>query len=312
MKDKFMNFLRSNDLEGLIQIPKSDLHNHATRGGNIRAIRNHCDTLPKRDFCDLDAMQNWYEEHVKPYCIGKIGFENRIRAAFKQAVDDGITALSMSFGIGDSLFYNHDMNAYINAIEHIRKDVAPFIAFQPEISFTRTDNIKPIEDQFERVLELNYFKSIDLFGNDRKPVDNFKSIYKRAKENGFTLKAHVGEFGDAESVRRAVDVLELDHVQHGIAAAQSKSVMKWLEKNQIQLNICPSSNIMLQRVESYKKHPIAELFYNGIPVTINSDDMIIFDQSVSQDYLNLYNHGNLSAEDLNKIRKIGLNSCSGY
>ena len=143
-------------------------------------------------------------------------------------------------------------------------------------------------------------------------MDNFKSIYKRAKENGFTLKAHVGEFGDAESVRRAVDVLELDHVQHGIAAAQSKSVMKWLEKNQIQLNICPSSNIMLQRVESYKKHPIAELFYNGIPVTINSDDMIIFDQSVSQDYLNLYNHGNLSAEDLNKIRKIGLNSCSGY
>lgn len=98
----------------------------------IRAIRNQCDTLPKREFCNLVDMQNWYEEHVKPSCISKI---------------DGVTTLSMSFGIGDSSFYDHDMNVYINAIERIRKDVSPFIAFKPEISFTRTDNIKPIEYQ---------------------------------------------------------------------------------------------------------------------------------------------------------------------
>jgi len=257
-------------------------------------------------------MQDWYEVHVKPYCIGKEGFEKRIRAAFKHAVDDGVTALSMSFGIGDSVYYDNEMHDYINAIDTIRQEIAPFITFLPEISFMRTDNIKPIEDQFERILELDYFKSIDLFGDDKQAVDNFKSIYRRAKEHGYILKAHVGEFGDAESVRRAVDVLELDQVQHGINAVQSKSVMKWLEKNQIQLNVCPSSNIMLQRAESYKKHPIAELFYNGIPVTINSDDMIIFDQSVSQDYLNLYNYGNLSAEDLNKIREIGLKGCCDF
>jgi len=50
MKDIFVNCLKTNDLKGLVEIPKSDLHNHATRGGNIRAIKNNCDTLSKESF----------------------------------------------------------------------------------------------------------------------------------------------------------------------------------------------------------------------------------------------------------------------
>jgi len=57
-----------------------------------------------------------------------------------------------------------------------------------------------------------------------------------------------------------VDVLELDQVQHGIAAVQSKEVMKWLSNNKIQINICPTSNVMLSRVDNYKSHPIKELY----------------------------------------------------
>lgn len=82
--------------------------------------------------------------------------------------------------------------------------------------------------------------------------------------------------------------------------------MKYLANNKIQLNICPSSNVLLSRVASYDVHPIRILYDNGVPVTINTDDVIVFGNSVSEEYLNLYNSGLFSAEELNEIRLAGL------
>lgn len=309
MKNKFIEALESNNIQQLKKINKSDLHNHATRGSNINYIEEWYGKKlerPPYKFNDLMDMQEWYNKSIKPVCIGKEGFLKRIEGAFRQAKEDGISLLSMSFGIGDSLFFEHNLELYVAAIHEIHQRVAKEVIFIPEICFGRTSEIEIIERNFEKILNLNYFKSIDLVGDDIQPVDNYKKIYRKAKQNGFILKAHVGEFGDAQSIRRAVDILELDHVQHGISAVESKDVMKWLQKNKIQLNICPTSNVMLKRVKSYKCHPIKELYYSGIPVTINSDDMLIFNQSVSEEYLNIYNAGILSATELNDIRENGL------
>lgn len=65
---------------------------------------------------------------------------------------------------------------------------------------------------------------------------------------------------------------------------------------------------MLSRVEDYKIHPIRVLYDNGIKVTINSDDMLIFDQSVSEEFFNLYNAGVFNAEELNEIRENALSA----
>jgi adenosine deaminase len=192
------------------------------------------------------------------------------------------------------------------AIRQLHQTIAPEIDFIPELCLGRTSNIEPVQDMFDEVIEYDFFKSIDLVGDDRDSVANYKLIYRKAKSKGIILKAHLGEFGDAESVRKGVDVLELDEVQHGIAAATSIEVKNWLRTNDIQLNICPSSNVMLNRVPSYEAHPIKELFHHGIKVTINSDDMLIFDQSVTQDYINLFESGCMSANDLNTVRETGL------
>ena len=82
--------------------------------------------------------------------------------------------------------------------------------------------------------------------------------------------------------------------------------MKFLADHNIRLNICPTSNIKLSLVESYASHPIRVLFDNGVPVTINTDDMLIFNQSVSEEYLNLFKAGLFTANELNMIRENGL------
>lgn len=106
----------------------------------------------------------------------------------------------------------------------------------------------------------------------------------------------------------AVELLELSKVHHGIAAAESKTVMRWLSKHNIQLNVCPTSNLMLKRSTSYYDHQIKELFENEIPVTVNTDDLLIFDSSVSEEYLKLYTNRVFSIKELEMIRQTGLNS----
>lgn len=63
---------------------------------------------------------------------------------------------------------------------------------------------------------------------------------------------------------------------------------------------------MLQRVADYKTHPIRTLYDHGVIVTVNSDDVIVFDKGVSEELLLLYNHGVFSAAELNEIRENGL------
>ena len=311
----FIRALETHNLEKIMSIPKSDLHNHAPRGGNLKTIESHYGVTISpsiNKFKNLDDMQLWYEKNVKIHCIGVKGYLKRIEAAFLQAKQDGVSVLSMSFGMGEESLFDHDIFKFISAIKDLHLSMAPDVKFIPEVCFSRSNEIISVQRYLDQILSYNFFKSIDLVGDDRMPVDAFKPVYRTAKAQGLLLKAHVGEFGDAESVRRAVDALELDHVQHGIAAATSKDVMTWLSRHQIVLNICPTSNVMLSRVDRLEEHPIKTLYHQGVPVTLNSDDMLIFNSSVSEEFLKLYQVGVFSASELNEIRRCGLNAIEDY
>ena len=131
-------------------------------------------------------------------------------------------------------------------------------------------------------------------------------VFRRAKEAGLRLAAHVGEYGDADSVLEAVCELALDEVQHGIAAAADAAVMRFLADHDIPLNVCPTSNVRLGRAESYARHPIRVLYDHGVTVTVNTDDVIFFDQGVSDEFLNLYRGGAFTAKELDEIRRNSL------
>jgi adenosine deaminase len=55
-------------------------------------------------------------------------------------------------------------------------------------------------------------------------------------------------------------------------------------------------------VRDIAHHPIRTLVDNGVKVTINTDDLMIFGQCVSQEYLLLYCAGVFTAAELNEIR----------
>lgn len=307
MKEKFIEALESNNLDEMRKIPKGDLHNHSSVGGNKRYIEEwigvNIPNPPK--FMTISDMQQWYRQNIKTFLKGRLGCEKLIEASFVQAKMDGVKVLNMSFGIGEASEYGNSVETMVQALERIHQNFAPDVIFMPEIALSSSTPIGEMNEWLEQSLAQDYFKSIDMYG-DEFAVHTFKKVFRKAKEKGLILKAHVGEFGTAELIKESVEELELDQIQHGIAAANSQSVMRWLCDNKIQLNICPTSNILLSRVESYKVHPIRKLYDSGIKVTINTDDMLIFDQSVSQEFFNLYNSGLFNANELNEIRENGL------
>ena len=77
-----------------------------------------------------------------------------------------------------------------------------------------------------------------------------------------------------------------------------------LERN-IRLNICPQSNIALGAVKNLEAHPLRKLFDKGIKVTVNTDDLILFNTTVTDELYNLYTNNIFSFDELEIIRKNG-------
>ena len=136
-----------------------------------------------------------------------------------------------------------------------------------------------------------------------QPPEAYKSLYKEAKLVGLKLKAHVGEFGGPDIIEQTLRMFELNEIQHGVKAVLSNTLMKLLSGERIRLNVCPSSNVALSVAPSLAEHPIKILVDNGVRVSINSDDLTIFNSSVSEEYLKLWQAGTLTAHQLEAIRK---------
>ena len=289
---EFVDALIQENLEAIRRCPKSDLHNHFVLGGSRHFLR---------EYSGRDILPIKHPETPE-------GRRMLIQATFLQAKDDGVTILEIGedvWGLGE--FFNGSIEELVDAFETAHQEIAPDIELRLQIGMSRHCDIAYLENCLSHFWGCKAFYSIDLYGDElAQPIENFKAIYRRAKSEGLRLKAHVGEWGKAEDVRRAVECLELDEVQHGISAAEDPSVIRFLRDNHIRLNITPSSNYLLGRVTDLKNHPIAELYRNGIDVTINSDDVLIFDSDVSKEYLRLYQCGCLNADELDDIRKSGL------
>jgi hypothetical protein len=309
MKQAFMEALEQGSLPGLVHIPKSDLHNHAGRGGNIRYVARQVGVElvpPSERFATLKEMADWFANRVKTLCPGLEGYLLRVQASFVQAAEDGVRVLALNYGL-DEIQALGGVDPFIRTMKELHSRYAPEAVFLPELALDRGCNPDEVKERFEEALASGWFCSVDICGNElAQPAGRFKGLFRLAQSYGVVLRAHTGEFGTAEDVLEAVEELELDEVHHGIAAAQSACVMRRLADAGIRLHVCPTSNMMLDRVESYGAHPIRRLYDYGVKVTINTDDLLIFDQTVSQEYLNLYRSGLMTAEELNAIREEGL------
>lgn len=307
---KFLSALRNGDLAGLKLVPKSDLHIHSILGTHIERIESWIGASlprPPAQMSSLDEMINYAHGELYPHIMTRAGFEFTAESAVQEAIEDGVARLEMSLDVRFVSLYESVPDGFLSFVAHLVEQYRDRIDFRPEIGMSKD---RSAENQIRIAtpcIRSRLFHSIDLYGNETaQPPDPFRVLYEDAKKHGLKLKAHVGEFAGPELISETLDLLQLDEIQHGIAAAASKPLMSRLKRDHIRLNVCPSSNVALGVVSDIAHHPIRVLVDHGVRVTINSDDPTIFGQSVSEEYLLLHKSGLLSADELNSIRVEGL------
>lgn len=305
----FFEGLAENDNVKLLKVPMSDIHNHSTKGCRRSWLGEQLGVdlpAPPERFNGLAGMQEWFTSTIKPYCSGRDGIVRRWEGSFAEAKRNNIVRLCMNFGPAE-IELAGGMSEFHSLIESFHRKYCPGTVFEPEITYVALSNIDEELSRMDQYLSSGYFRSIDVCGGEYlRPVEDYLPLYRKAEEYHLIKRMHVGESGTANDVRKAVEVFGLDEVHHGIGAAESEEVMRFLADNRIQLNVCPSSNVMFGYASSYKAHPIKVLFENGVSVTINTDDLLIFDSSIENEYLLLYREGALTAAQLNEIRLNGL------
>lgn len=302
----FAEALKVGSLTLLRRFPKADLHSHSLLGARFHHIERWLGmALPKppQRMRSFGEMRAYLHTALYPHIRNREGFEATARLAVEDSIEDGVVLMEMSFDVDLMACYGSGADEFLDFASGLVHQYEHRIALRPEIGISK--NRSP-ETQIPLALECldsGLFGSIDLYGNeDARPPESYRSLYRRARRRGLKLKAHVGEFGDSQLMERTMRVLELDEVQHGVAAAGSESTMRLLRQRGIRLNVCPSSNVALSVTEDLAHHPLRQLLDHGIRVSINSDDLAIFDHSPSEEYLALFKSGTFSAEELDHVR----------
>ena len=307
MTTPFQVALENRDLDGVRACAKGDLHVHAGAGSGDRAFlkaRTGLDIGPvDRVLASMDEMHAWVHSQVGDRFHRLPDRVVGIEATFVQARRDGVTRLEAGEDVWAITLHDGSAVAVWAMLQAARARYAPEIEWIPQLGLSRHCLVPALERWLAPLLELGVFATLDLYGDEfAQPIEVFMPLYRRAKAAGLRLKAHVGEWGTADDVWRAVELLELDEVQHGIAAAGSPAAMRFLARAGVRLNVCPTSNVLLGRVARIEDHPIRQLFDFGVRVTVGTDDALVFGTSLSREFLALADAGVMTAAELDAIR----------
>lgn len=146
-----------------------------------------------------------------------------------------------------------------------------------------------------------------LGGEERVPLEEFRSIYQRARALGLRTLVHAGEGTSAEEVWKAIDVLEVDRVAHGIRAVDDPKLMETLASRRIPLDLGVTSNYRT-RVVRERPHPIRTLIGRGVIVTLSTDDPSLFRTDMPREYRRARRFGGLTTEELWTVARNGIDA----
>ena len=147
-----------------------------------------------------------------------------------------------------------------------------------------------------------YYSMIKAVGLDSSelgnPPEKFKKVFAQAKALGFKLVAHAGEEGPPEYIWQALQILNVDRIDHGVRSQEDPVLMEYLRDKQIPLTVCPLSNVKLCVVDDLVEHNILALLAQGLLVTVNSDDPSYFGGYMNENFIALLDKLNLTRAEI--------------
>ncbi len=293
--------------DDLLKLPKADVHNHLHLGGSQKKLLdkypNAHINFPKK-YDGFEGMIDFIYGSLNKIMLTKSDVINFMEIAIESSIDDNITLLEASVDVGLCRFFDDSIDDVIAEVKRIKEKYKSKIDFKPDIGINKDLPIDQVFFYSEVCINSGVFNGIDIYGKEaNQDLTHFKEVFKTAKQNSIKTKAHIGEFSNPKSIEDIIELLEPDEIQHGINAVNSDKTIDLIFERNIRLNICPQSNISLGAVKNITEHPIRRLFDRGINITVNTDDLILFNSSVTNQFHTLLKHNIFTFDEINSIRK---------
>ena len=140
------------------------------------------------------------------------------------------------------------------------------------------------------------------------PPHLFQQVFARAAELGLKRVAHAGEEGPPEYIVEALDILQVDRIDHGNRSLEDEGLTQRLVNEQMSLTVCPLSNLRLAVVNDMAKHPIKQMLKLGLNACINSDDPAYFGGYMNENFNSLINATGLTRDEIFQLTINGFES----
>jgi len=140
------------------------------------------------------------------------------------------------------------------------------------------------------------------------PAKHHKGAFQLVRDNNINTTIHAGEAYGPESIAQAIHVCGAHRVGHAVRLRENGDLLHFVNDHRIPIECCPSSNVQTGAVRDLSVHPI-KLYYNlGLRVTVNTDNRLITDTTVSKELWLCHTKMGFSIADIKSLIVAGFKS----
>lgn len=147
------------------------------------------------------------------------------------------------------------------------------------------------------------------------PAKDFYRSFQEIISGHLSITVHAGEAYGPDSIEQAVKYCHAHRIGHGTRLSESKhedenypSLYKYFKDKRIPLEVCVTSNVQTNTVKSIQDHPIKKYFEDKLRITICTDNRLVSDVTVTDEYYKLVTKLGFKKEDIEKLIIYGFES----
>eukprot|EP00980_Cylindrotheca_fusiformis_P021747 scaffold8569_cov139-Cylindrotheca_fusiformis.AAC.17 len=141
------------------------------------------------------------------------------------------------------------------------------------------------------------------------PPSKFVDVFEKARSSGLKIVAHAGEEGPPSYIHEALDLLQVDRIDHGVRCLEDPELVERLVKTKMPLTVCPNSNIKLCVFETMEDHNLKELLEKNLCASIHSDDPAYFGGYIGDNYKRVVKSLGMSKDEVIVLARNAIEAC---
>jgi adenosine deaminase len=149
----------------------------------------------------------------------------------------------------------------------------------------------------------------DLAGAEENfPAKEHREAFYQIRNNNINSTIHAGEAFGPASIRQAIHYCGANRIGHGTKLKEDKDLLQYVNDHRIPLEICLTSNWQTRSVRSLKYHPLKFYYDQGIRVTLNTDNRLMSDTTMTKEFMLAHELFDFKLHDFREITVIAMKS----